>query len=221
MPPISYPDETAAYRAARNELLEAERALRRQLDEVATLRRALPDGGRVPEPYQFIEATGMPGQPLEIDALFARPEQSLVIYSYMFGDAAAPCPMCTSFLDGLNAVAKQLLAHVNLAVVATASPLALHRWANERGWQSLSFFSDGDGQYSRDYLGTAPDGSLLPMLNVFRRSASGIRHHYGSELLFADPEPGQHPRHLDLLMPHWNLFDLIPEGRPAAGVPVL
>jgi predicted dithiol-disulfide oxidoreductase (DUF899 family) len=37
-----FPNESAEYRKARNELLEAEVALRRQLENVATLRRSLP-----------------------------------------------------------------------------------------------------------------------------------------------------------------------------------
>jgi predicted dithiol-disulfide oxidoreductase (DUF899 family) len=40
-----FPAETGTYRAARAQLLEAEKGLRRQLEEVATLRRKLPLGG--------------------------------------------------------------------------------------------------------------------------------------------------------------------------------
>jgi predicted dithiol-disulfide oxidoreductase (DUF899 family) len=39
----------AAYRRARDELLRAERDLRRQVEDVAAQRRALPLGGEVPE----------------------------------------------------------------------------------------------------------------------------------------------------------------------------
>ncbi len=221
MAPVSYPNESPDYRAARVQLLEAEAGLRRELEKVAALRRALPEGGLVDDRYQFLSASEGRPEPRDLEALFARGDQSLVIYSYMFSAGAAPCPMCTSFLDGLNALSKQLDGHLNLAVVAAAPPEALKQWANHRGWDGLPLYSDLDGRYSHDYFGATPDGAPLPMLNVFRRAADGIRHHYGSELLFAEPEPGQHPRHLDLLMPHWNLFDLIPEGRPAAGVPVL
>ena len=53
----------------------------------------------------------------------------------------------------------------------------------------------------------------MPMLNVFRRDDGAIRHFWGSELLYAPPEPGQQYRHNDLLDPVWNLFDVTPEGR--------
>ena len=39
---ITYPNESAAYRAARNALLDDEIALRRQIEAVAAKRRALP-----------------------------------------------------------------------------------------------------------------------------------------------------------------------------------
>src|SRR6185295_17629688 len=53
MPHVCFPNESAEYRTARNALLEAEIALRRQLEAVAAQRRALPPGGAVPEDYAF------------------------------------------------------------------------------------------------------------------------------------------------------------------------
>ena len=48
---LAYPNESVAYRTARNALLDAEMALRRQVEEVAALRRALPPGGVVERDY--------------------------------------------------------------------------------------------------------------------------------------------------------------------------
>lgn len=53
------------------------------------------------------------------------------------------------------------------------------------------------------------------MLNVFRRDGATIRHFWGSEMLYAPPDPGQDPRHVGMLEPVWNLLDLTPQGRPA------
>ena len=50
-----FPNESAEYGRARNGLLEAEIALRRQIEAVAAQRRALPPGGEVPEDYIFEE----------------------------------------------------------------------------------------------------------------------------------------------------------------------
>src|SRR3546814_15354332 len=50
---LSFPNESAEYRSARIALLDAEIALRRQLEAVAAQRRALPPGADVPEDYSF------------------------------------------------------------------------------------------------------------------------------------------------------------------------
>jgi predicted dithiol-disulfide oxidoreductase (DUF899 family) len=53
-----------------------------------------------------------------------------------------------------------------------------------------------------------------PMYNVFRKDADGIvRHFWGSELHYAQEEPGQHHRVGDLVDPVWGLLDMSPEGR--------
>ena len=53
MPHLQFPNESAEYREARNRLLDAEMALRRQLEAVAAQRRALPPGGVVAEDFVF------------------------------------------------------------------------------------------------------------------------------------------------------------------------
>src|SRR5437868_492782 len=50
-----FPGETSSYREARNQLLEAETMLRKNLEDVAALRRKLPLGGEIPEDYIFDE----------------------------------------------------------------------------------------------------------------------------------------------------------------------
>jgi predicted dithiol-disulfide oxidoreductase (DUF899 family) len=44
---LHFPNESADYRAARNALLEEEMALRRKIERLAVLRRALPPGGEL------------------------------------------------------------------------------------------------------------------------------------------------------------------------------
>ncbi|MFL6713116.1 MAG: DUF899 family protein, partial [Sulfurifustis sp.] len=50
---MRFPGETEDYRSARDELLRAEIDLRRRIEDVAALRRALPAGGAVPRDYEF------------------------------------------------------------------------------------------------------------------------------------------------------------------------
>jgi predicted dithiol-disulfide oxidoreductase (DUF899 family) len=57
------------------------------------------------------------------------------------------------------------------------------------------------------------------MLNVFVKKDDRVHHFWGSELLYAELD-GQ-PRHVDLLWPLWNIFDLTPEGRGTDWYPKL
>lgn len=75
---MEFPNETAAYRQARDRLLKAELALRQRVEEVAALRRTLPAGGKVPEDYVFDSEQGS----VRLSALF-RTGDTLVAYSFM------------------------------------------------------------------------------------------------------------------------------------------
>ena len=62
---ISFPGESAEYRAARERLLAKEIELRRAMEEVAVARRRLPPGGPMPEDYAF-HALGSEGTPAKV-----------------------------------------------------------------------------------------------------------------------------------------------------------
>jgi len=214
-----FPNEPKPYRAARNRLLRAEIALRRQVEKVAAMRRKLPAGGKVPQDYVFEE--GEPARRVKLSELFGD-RDTLVAYSFMYSPAMAKaCPMCTSMLDGLNGNAPHIAQRTNLVVIAK-SPLArVLEFARGRGWSNLRLLSSSDNDYNQDYLGENAEGAQLPMLNVFVRRKGVIRHFYGTELLFAKAEPGQNNRHVDMLWPLWNLLDLTPQGRGADWYPKL
>jgi predicted dithiol-disulfide oxidoreductase (DUF899 family) len=118
-------------------------------------------------------------------------------------------------LDQLDGAAEHANQHVNLAIVAKAPLGDVLAFGAERGWRRLRFLSSAANTFNRDYLAETDDGVQRPMLTVFHRDGDGIRHFWSSELLYAAPEPGQEPRHVGVLEPLWNLFDLTPEGRPA------
>jgi predicted dithiol-disulfide oxidoreductase (DUF899 family) len=227
---IQFPNESGAYRAARNALLADEIELRRQVERVAARRRKLPPGGAVPEDYVF-EVAGPDDEPtrIRLSALFAPGHASLAIYSFMFGpERERPCPGCTHFLDALDGSVAHITQRVSFAVVAKSPLPRLLAFARERNWDHLRLLSTAGNSYDRDYFGDSTalppairqqqdfkDGEEwdMPILNVFHRDGDGIRHFWGSELLYVPPEPGQEYRHNDLLDPLWNLFDLVPEGR--------
>jgi predicted dithiol-disulfide oxidoreductase (DUF899 family) len=209
------PNESDVYREARNELLEAEINLRRQTEDVAALRRKLPNGGKLKEDYVFEEkdASGNIKQ-TKLSELFAPGKDSLIIYSFMFSDKnEKPCTSCNSIMDGINGMVFHAEQRVNIAVVAKTSIERFAEWAESRGWKNLHLLSSQKNNYNIDYFGENEKGNQLPMLNVFRKTAEGIYHFYGTEILFAPAEKGQNGRHVDSIWPLWNLFDLTPEGR--------
>jgi len=230
---ITFPGESAEYRAARDRLLTREIELRRATEAVAAARRELPPGGVVPDDYVF-KGAGADGNPTDVrlSELFAPGRDSLVIYSFMFprhpsddrvgpdGEtgrlplAEGPCPSCAALLDQLDGAADHVRQRLNLVIVAKAPLERVLTFARERGWRRLRLVSSADNGFNRDYNAETPDGAQQPMLNAFHRDGRTIRHVWGSELFYAPSEPGQEPRHVGPLEPLWNLFDFTREGRP-------
>jgi predicted dithiol-disulfide oxidoreductase (DUF899 family) len=232
---VTFPGESAEYRAARDALLAQEIELRRQTEAVAAARRELPPGGEVPEDYVF-QDEAPDGKPVDVglSELFAPGRDSLAIYSFMFPRdpederpgpvretetaklalAEGPCPSCVSLLDQLDGMVEHAGQIMNFAVVAKSPLDRLLTWKRERGWRRLRLLSSAGNSYNRDYLAETPEGAQRPMLNVFHRDGETIRHFWGSELFYGPWDPGQDPRHVGTLEPLWNLFDLTPEGRP-------
>ncbi|HEV2897662.1 MAG TPA: DUF899 family protein [Pseudaminobacter sp.] len=233
---IAFPGESAAYRAARDHLLAKEIELRRAMEAVSVLRRELPPGGLIPEDYVFdcLGPDGIPAK-LKLSELFAPGKDSLVVYNFMFprypkddrpGPAEGatarlkleegPCPSCVAFLDALDGAAKHVEgAGFNFVVIAKAPLDRLTTFAKERGWRNLRLLSAAGNSFKRDYLAETPEGFQMPMVTVFHRDSSEIRHFWSSEMLYAPADPGQDPRHAGTIEPSWNIFDLTREGRPS------
>jgi predicted dithiol-disulfide oxidoreductase (DUF899 family) len=226
---MRFPNESAGYRAARNTLLDAEIALRRQTEAVAEMRRALPPGGELPEDYVF-ERIGADFRPekVKLSELFGE-FPSIMIYSFMFGpERDEPCPGCTHLLDCIEGAARHVPQRAPLYVVARSPIARLAAWAHARGWDHLKLLSTAGNRYNDHYYGNTaaltpemraardytPDEYWdEPMLNVFRKDGGTIRHFWGSELVFAPDEPGQDHRGLDFADAVWGLLDTTPEGR--------
>jgi predicted dithiol-disulfide oxidoreductase (DUF899 family) len=208
---IRFPGESESYRAARDELLEAEMELRRNIEAVAAKRRQLPLGGSVEQDYVFDQSSG---GTIRLSELFADGKDSLIIYSYMYGpQMAQPCVSCTSILDALDGEAPHVMQRANFFVVAKSPIYRIMKFTTERGWRNLQLLSSANNTYNRDYHAESEKGDQLPALNVFVKRDGAIHHFYNTELLYVPSEPGQDGRHVDQIWPLWNLFDLMPEGR--------
>src|SRR6202165_6373575 len=93
-------------RAARLELLEAEKALTRRSDELARWRQELP-WVRIDKEYRFETDAGT----ASLADLF-RGRSQLLLYHFMFGpDYAAGCPSCSAIADGFNGSVPPLANH--------------------------------------------------------------------------------------------------------------
>jgi predicted dithiol-disulfide oxidoreductase (DUF899 family) len=207
--------ESDEYRKSRDELLEAEIALRDQCERVAALRRKLPlDNGIrdyvLHEGPADLSQTG-PFTEVRLSELFADPAKPLVVYQYMFGGAQKrPCHMCTMWVDGFNGVAHHLRSNMNFAIVAQANIGDLREWARNRNWHGLRLVSSEGSDLKTDLSFQSAAGEQWPGLSVFMRSEDGsVKHFYSVCALMTE----KINRGIDLLSPVWNLLDLTPAGR--------
>jgi predicted dithiol-disulfide oxidoreductase (DUF899 family) len=134
------------WRAARLELLAAEKELTRQSDELARRRRGLP-WVRVDEDYRFDTDDGA----ASLAELF-RGRSQLLVYHFMFGpDYGAGCPACSSIADGFNGIAVHLANHDVMLWAVSRAPLAkLQAYRQRMGW-SFPWASSNDGDFNRDF----------------------------------------------------------------------
>ena len=212
---VRFPNESVEYRAARDALLAAEIDLRRDIERVAELRRALPPGGTVPKDYRFESEDG----PVSMSELF-RDKQTLAIYSMMYGpQRKEPCPMCTSLLSAWDGEARDVEQRIALVVTARSPIDRVLAFKQRRGWRYLRIVSDASGDYTRDYV--SREDADVPAFNVFTRRDGTIRHFWAAEMSEKTADPGQDPRGAPDLMPLWTILDSTPEGRGVDWYPKL
>src|SRR5689334_14474418 len=125
----------------RSALLDAEKALTRQSDEVARRRRELP-WVRVDKEYEFDTDDGR----ANLEDLF-RGRSQLIVYHLMFGpDYSAACPSCSMIADGFNGFWEHLAHHDVMLWAISRAPLEkLQERKKETGWSfpwASSFGSD-------------------------------------------------------------------------------
>src|SRR6201995_1027052 len=205
---IQFANEWTDYRKSRDELLDAEIALRRQMQSVADQRRALPPGPAVKEDYAF-DGLGADGNPakIKLSQLFRDGTDTLLIYHYMFprhpqekrpgtseGRTASlpvkdqPCPSCTAILDQIDAAVPHYegATNKNFAIVAKTSLDRLQDVARDRGWRHMRLVSAKHNTFKRDYFSEDKEGSQVPIMTVFEREPDGtIRLFWASELSYA------------------------------------
>ena len=200
----------------RRVLLEEEKKLTRQREELATRRRALP-WVHIEEPYAFESVEG----PRTLPQLFAGRRQ-LLVYHFMFGpDWEEGCPSCSFWADTFDRTSEHLAARDIQFVVVSMAPLAkLQAYRERMGW-SFDWVSSAGSDFNHDFHVTATPEQLeagvmeynfrelekphaeLPGASAFYRDEDGaVFHTYSC-----------YARGLDMLNGAYHWMDLAPLGR--------
>src|SRR5262245_2042596 len=208
-----YPNESKAYRDARDALLKDEQELIDKTKAVAAKRRKLPDGGQLKEDYVFQWANeGKVGQRVKLSELFGG-KDTLLLYSFMFGpNWDKPCPSCTSLMDGFDRTWYSVAQDTAFAAIAKAPAEKINVWAKERGWSQIPLLSGYESTFQKDYKCQDPaiDDMQWPVMHAFRKRNGKIFHFWGTETM---------SNHVDKVWPYWNLLDFTPEGRADRDTP--
>ena len=176
---------TAAWLAARKELLAKEKALTRLRDELNAERRDLPMV-EIEKDYIF---DGPNGAVRLIDMFEGR--RQLIIYHFMFDPGWEDgCPSCTAGTDELSA---GFFAHLHTrdtsyAMVSRAPLAKLERWKAKKGWD-IAWYSSFGTDFNYDF-GVTINESAAPGEYNFRTKAESEA--TGSDF-FASDQPFEMP----------------------------
>lgn len=206
---------------ARVQLLEKEKELRRQMDEVARLRRNLP-WELVEQEYVFDTSKGQQA----LAELFDGRSQ-LMIYHFMFGpDWEQGCTGCSFLADHVDGATLHLAQRdVTWTAVSRAPLEKIQAFKKRMGWKFnwvSSFGTDFNFDYDVSFTPEETAGadvyynygrrhfpqSEAPGISVFYRDGGGqVFHTYSA-----------YARGLDVLVGTYNYLDLAPKGRDEGGL---
>ncbi len=216
-PPIATPE---AWRAARLELLQKEKAHTKEMDRINAERRRLPMVA-VEKAYAFDNTEGR--QTL-LD-LFEGKKQ-LIVYHFMFGpDWEKGCPGCTGFVDALGDLS-ELGKRDTAFVLVSRAPLAkLLAYKEEHGWP-WKWVSSFGSDFNYDYHVTLDPEVATPEYNY--KDEATLRAKEGDDALkgerpgtsvfFRDGDRVYHTyscyaRGGEALTDSYRLLDITPYGR--------
>lgn len=197
---------------ARVALLDREKALTQEREELARVRRELP-WVQIEKSYTFQSVEGA----RTLTDLFGSYEQ-LIVYHFMFGpDWQEGCPACSFWADNYQAALPHLRARdINLVMVSRAPLDTLQAYRERMGWTcewvssldsdfnfdfAVSFKGEDGSEYN--YGTTSHGGEEAPGLSVFIRDTQGALFHTYS----------CYARGLDMLNGTYQHIDLVPRGR--------
>jgi predicted dithiol-disulfide oxidoreductase (DUF899 family) len=200
MPPVVSKEE---WTAAREKLLEKEKAATHARDALAAERRRLPRV-RIEKEYEFQGPNGK----VSLADLFEGRRQ-LLLYHFMFGpNRDAGCPGCSMVLDQICPLPHLHARDTSFAAVSRAPIEKIAAYRKRMGWEIpwvSSFASDFNFDFGRGPREPDPDqdqdGEMFG-LSVFVRDGRDIYRTYFTS-----------NRGVEALGPVWTLLDLTPLGR--------
>ena len=212
-----FPGDSAEYRDARTRLLAEEIELRRQVQRVAAMRRALPPGGEAKD-YRFLDADG---KELGLADLFGR-HDTLFSYFWMYGpERERPCPMCTSFVGSLDIPSRDIEQRIGIAIIGRSPVARQLAFARERGWSNLNFYQTVGDDFARDYRGLNSEGREDPIVAVWQRRGDKVNLFWAAEGGTSTAEPGFDAHLAPDPTPLWTILDWTPGGRGTNWYPKL
>ncbi|MBM9507345.1 DUF899 domain-containing protein [Actinacidiphila acididurans] len=206
---------------ARRELLEREKELTRQRDEVAAARRRMPMV-EITKEYVF----DGPGGRATLGDLFEGRDQ-LLIYHFMFepGDDEG-CPSCSFWTDNVGDLRHLHARDTSFALVSRAPLDTLERYKRRMGW-TVPWYSSHGSDFNYDFH-VALDASVAPVEYNYRDYAQLVAKSPSWEG-WAGEQPGMsaflrkggrifhtyssYGRGIDLLNGTYNWLDLTARGR--------
>ena len=205
---------------ARRALLEKEKALTRQTEEMSRLQRSLP-WERVTKEYVF---DGPAGRETLADLFDGRSQ--LIVYHFMFHpDEAAGCPHCSLRADGFAGIGVHLNHRdVTMAVVSRAPYTKLAAYQKRMGW-SFKWVSSGGSDFNRDYHTsfTAEEVAAKRALYNYTMRDPQAPDREGHSIFYKDQNGAVfhtyscYDRGNDKLNLHYHYLDLVPKGRDEGG----
>ena len=206
--------------AARRALLEREKQLTRQTDDLNRQVRELP-WELVTKEYVFEGAGGKE----TLADLFDRRSQ-LVIYHFMFHpDDKAGCPHCSLRADGFGGIGIHLQQRdVTMVVVSRAPHSKLAEYQKRMGW-TFKWVSSGGTDFNFDFQASFTPAEMAAKRALYNFTLRDplARDREGHSIFYKD-EKGTvfhtyscYDRGNDKLNIHYHYLDLVPKGRDEGG----
>jgi predicted dithiol-disulfide oxidoreductase (DUF899 family) len=157
------------WRAARLQLLEAEKELTRRSDELARQRQELP-WVRIDKAYRFDTDEGS----ASLADLF-RGRSQLLMYHFMFGpEYTAGCPRCSAIADGFNGFLTHLESRdVTLWAVSRAPLAKLQAYKRRMGW-SFPWASSFGTDFNYDFQAAQTEEQQRSGIGEYNFRAGGV-----------------------------------------------